>query len=226
MNEDSYDVLEVSPQNFNSPFDETLKVSSIGYGTYVGDPDDLTDFQVYDAIKQSVLSGGVNHIDTAPNYRYMKAERTVGRILTALESKYGIDREQLFITSKAGYIPEDAENEITQRAMIEMLIKDYEVPEKEIVQQSGHCLHPIFLKKSLEDSLERLNLECLDVLYLHNPYEAQGPHNTDNVFFDRLQAAFEFLEQMVEEGKIRQYGLATYSSMRLKSTENKMHLNL
>jgi len=44
MNEDSYDVLEVSPQNFNSPFDENLKVSSLGYGTYVGDPDDMTDF--------------------------------------------------------------------------------------------------------------------------------------------------------------------------------------
>ena len=31
---------------------------------------------------------------------------------------------------------------------------------------------------------------------------------------------------MVEEGKIKQYGLATYSSMRLKPSENKMHLNL
>ena len=110
--------------------------------------------------------------------------------------------------------------------MIEMLIRDYEVPAEEIVQQSGHCLHPKFLEKSLEDSLKRLNLECLDVLYLHNPYEAQGPHNTDNVFFDRLQAAFEFLEQMVEQGKMRQYGLATYSSLRLKPSENKMPLNL
>jgi len=43
----------------------------------------------------------------------MKAERTVGKILTALESKYRIDREQLFITSKAGYVPEDAEKEIS-----------------------------------------------------------------------------------------------------------------
>lgn len=78
----------------------------------------------------------------------------------------------------------------------------------------------------LEESLKRLNLECLDVLYLQNPYEAQGPYNTDNVFFDRLAAAFEFLEQMVEEGKIKQYGLATYSSLRVKPTSSKMHLNL
>ena len=133
MNEDSYDVLEVSHQNFNSPFNSELKISSIGYGTYMGNPDDFTDFQVYDAIKQCVLSGGINHIDTAPNYRYMKAERTVGKILTTLESKYQINRDQLFITSKAGYIPEDAEKEITQREMIDILINEYNVPVDSIV---------------------------------------------------------------------------------------------
>ena len=87
-------------------------------------------------------------------------------------------------------------------------------------------MHPTFLKIQLEESLKRLNLECLDVLYLQNPYEAQGPYNTDNVFFDRLKGAFEFLETMVEAGKIKQYGLATYSSLRVKPSESKMHLNL
>ena len=110
--------------------------------------------------------------------------------------------------------------------MIEKLINEYEVPADSIVPESGHCLHPKFLEKQLEDSLQRLNLECLDVMYLHNPYEGQGPFNTDNVFFDRLQEAFEFMERMVEEGKIKQYGLATYSSLRTKPTESKMHLSL
>lgn len=87
-------------------------------------------------------------------------------------------------------------------------------------------MHPTFLKIQLEESLKRLNLECLDVLYLQNPYEAQGPYNTDNVFFDRLAESFEFLESMVEAGKIKQYGLATYSSLRTKPTDAKMHLNL
>ncbi len=31
---------------------------------------------------------------------------------------------------------------------------------------------------------------------------------------------------MVEAGKIKQYGLATYSSLRVKPTDTKMHLNL
>ena len=55
--------------------------------------------------------------------------------------------------------------------MIEKLINEYDVPADSIVHESGHCLHPKFLAKQLEDSLERLNLECLDVMYLHNPYE-------------------------------------------------------
>ncbi len=70
-----------------------LNISTIGYGSYMGNPDDLTDYKMYDAIKQSVLSGGINHIDTAPNYRYMKSERTIGKILTTLESKYNIKRD-------------------------------------------------------------------------------------------------------------------------------------
>ena len=40
-----------------------------------------------------------------------------------------------------------------------------------------------------------MNLETLDLFYLHNPYEAQGPYNTDNVVFDRVREAFEFLEK-------------------------------
>ena len=80
-------------------------------------------------------------------------------------------------------------------------------------------MHPAFLKDQLEGSLSRLNLDTLDVFYLQNPYEAQGPYNTDNVFFDRLTKAFEFLESQVSAGKIKNYGLATYSSFRVKPTE-------
>jgi aryl-alcohol dehydrogenase-like predicted oxidoreductase len=85
--------LEVHPDNFKSPFNSDLKISSIGYGTYIGDPDDHTDYKMYDAIKTSVLSGGINHIDTAPNYRYMKSEKTVGKVVTTLDNKYGIKRD-------------------------------------------------------------------------------------------------------------------------------------
>lgn len=40
----------------------------------MGAPDDKTDFDTYRAFKTCVLSGGVNVVDTAINYRYQKAE--------------------------------------------------------------------------------------------------------------------------------------------------------
>ncbi len=108
----------MSHAHFRTPFQSDLKLSSIGYGSYVGDADDKTDYLMYDAVKQSVLSGGINVIDTAPNYRYMKSERTIGKILTTLHSKYGVKRNELFICSKAGYVPEDGQKMISQREMI------------------------------------------------------------------------------------------------------------
>jgi len=122
---DPYNALEVHHENFRTPFNSDVRVTSIGYGTYVGEPDDVTDYLMYDAIKQSVLSGGLNHIDTAPNYRYMKSERTVGKVLTSLHSKYGVKRDELFVASKVGYVPEDGQNMISQRAMIADLIADH-----------------------------------------------------------------------------------------------------
>lgn len=190
--------LEVHPQNFKNPFEAPgVKISSLGVGTYVGEPDDYTDYLMYDGIKTAVLSGGVNHIDTAPNYRYTKSERTVGRVLTTLDNKYGVTRDQLVISSKGGYIPEDAERMISRTDEINRMVGKLGVPEEEIVMESGHSLHPAFLKDQLEQSLARLNLDSLDVYYLQNAYEAQGPYNTDNVFFDRLTKAFEFLESQV-----------------------------
>ena len=106
--------LDVHHENFKSPLHRSdLKLSSIGLGTYVGDPDDVTDFKMYNAIKQAVLSGGLNHIDTAPNYRYMKSEKTVGKAITTLHNKYDITRNMLFLTSKAGYVPENAQELIS-----------------------------------------------------------------------------------------------------------------
>eukprot|EP00351_Strombidinopsis_sp_SopsisLIS2011_P003087 CAMPEP_0116878792 /NCGR_PEP_ID=MMETSP0463-20121206/10545_1 /TAXON_ID=181622 /ORGANISM="Strombidinopsis sp, Strain SopsisLIS2011" /LENGTH=61 /DNA_ID=CAMNT_0004527373 /DNA_START=758 /DNA_END=943 /DNA_ORIENTATION=+ len=53
-----------------------------------------------------------------------------------------------------------------------------------------------------------------------------GPFNTDNAINDKIKAAFEWMEQKVEEGKIKNYGMATYSCFRTKPTEHKIHLNL
>ena len=52
----------------------------------------------------------------------MKSERTVGKILTVLQNKYDINRNMLFVASKAGYVPENAEDLVTQTEMITDLV--------------------------------------------------------------------------------------------------------
>jgi aryl-alcohol dehydrogenase-like predicted oxidoreductase len=60
-----------------------LWVSSIGLGTYLGEPDEATDAAYRDAVKQAV-SLGCNVIDTAINYRFQRSERAIGQALREL----------------------------------------------------------------------------------------------------------------------------------------------
>ena len=60
-----------------------LWLSSIGIGTYLGEPDARTDQGYTDAIVAAVESGA-NVIDSAINYRFQRSERSVGAALEEL----------------------------------------------------------------------------------------------------------------------------------------------
>jgi aryl-alcohol dehydrogenase-like predicted oxidoreductase len=85
-----------------------LTLSSIGVGTYLGNPDDATDEMVKDAIKTSVKAG-INVIDTAINYRAQKAERSVGKAIAELVQSGDAKREEIFISTKNGYVTNDGD---------------------------------------------------------------------------------------------------------------------
>jgi aryl-alcohol dehydrogenase-like predicted oxidoreductase len=82
-----------------------LVLSSIGIGTYLGDPDDATD-QRYTAAVVASVEGGVNVIDTAINYRFQRSERAVGAALQQLRSN-GFSREEFVLCTKAGFLTPD-----------------------------------------------------------------------------------------------------------------------
>src|SRR5438270_13362488 len=60
-----------------------LWLSSIGLGTYLGEPDDATDQAYIEAIV-TALRSGINLLDTAINYRHQRSERNVGAALAQL----------------------------------------------------------------------------------------------------------------------------------------------
>jgi hypothetical protein len=190
--------LESTHKNhFRTLYDSNIKVSSIGLGTYIGAPDDINDFYIYNAVKTCVLSGAVNVIDTAINYRYMKSEKAIGKALNALALKYGIERSELLVCSKIGFVPEDAEAGKRAHSFVQELVEENKIEIDDVLfdekNRPVHCMHPEYLGQQLAFSLKNLGVETLDVLYLHNVVESQGPVLTPELFEKRLMRAFEFM---------------------------------
>ncbi len=82
-------------------------VSSIGIGTYLGDPCEEDDTAYRDAVAATVRAGG-NVIDTAINYRLQRSERSVGAALGILRDE-GYGRDEIVIATKGGFLPFDGE---------------------------------------------------------------------------------------------------------------------
>ena len=202
----------INPLNFN--IFENLHLSNVGIGTYLGDPDSKTDELVKNAVKQSVLSG-VNVIDTAINYRAQKAERSVGKAISELVENENISRDELFVSSKNGYVTNDAD---IQEDFMEYVRRELGKPGivKEGDITSGyHCMTPPYLSDQLDRSLKNLDLECIDLMYLHNSIEGQIKDVSKEQFLENLKSVFELYEQKRDEEKIKFYGMATWECFRV-----------
>jgi hypothetical protein len=75
-----------------------LTVSSIGMGTYLGQPDAKTD-EGYTAAVTASVESGINVIDAAINYRFQRSERSIGAALAQLAGK-GYAREEMVLCTK------------------------------------------------------------------------------------------------------------------------------
>ncbi|KAG2500333.1 hypothetical protein HYH03_001909 [Edaphochlamys debaryana] len=208
------------PQDASKPEPNQLKLSTLGVGTYLGNPDHRTDDLVAAAVIESVLNGW-NVIDTASNYRYGHAETAIGSALDALlsggaaqdflqEHEYGSDttRDMLFIATKAGY---------TDEAFVKRLVEDRVIARHDVV--NGHCLAPAYVNASVHASLRRMNLATVDLVYLHNPAEAQLQTAGKSAFAQKMTEAFRALEALRTAGAVRYYGVATWDCFRVPPTD-------
>ena len=92
------------------------------------------------------------------------------------------------------------------------------------ISSGYHCMTIPYLQDQLERSLKNLNLECIDLMYLHNAVEGH-PEMPKSQFLENLKKVFEFYEEKRKEGKIRFYGLATWECFRA-TFDNAMFLSL
>lgn len=153
----------IPAKNFRKPFDlptgidgasTSLNLSTVGMGTYLGSPDDQDDFDLYIALKYLLKSSTLNVIDTAINYRCQKAERTIGSVLKTILSDpeaHGISRDELFIASKNGYVPDDSDAGIPASFLIGDLKEQGLITDAD-VSAGIHSMHPNFLEHQLRAS--------------------------------------------------------------------------
>jgi len=189
-----------------------LHISSIGIGTYLGNPDEDTDRRYTETVARAVELG-INVVDTAANYRFQRSERSIGAALTRLRVS-GFDRAELVICTKGGYLPFDGGPPRDVRQYIEQNFIDKGIVAWGDIAGGSHCMTPRYLESQLQQSLSNMNLDCVDVYYVHNP-ESQLAKVSHEEFWRRLRAAFEFLEQSVMAGYIQNYGVATWNGFRV-----------
>ena len=197
-----------------------LTVSSIGIGTYLGNWDSETDENYTNSVEKFVESGG-NVIDTAANYRFQRSERNIGRALQNLSEK-GFGREEVVICTKGGYLPFDNEPPSDVRSYFEETFVKTGVATFDDLVGGSHCMSPGYLQNQLEQSLANMDLEAVDVYYIHNP-ESQVSAVDINTFEARLAKAFEVLEKNRGEGKLQFYGVATWNGFRVSPQDAGYH---
>ena len=184
-------------------------VSSVGFGTYLGDPTDDCDRRYRESIAEA-LESGVNLVDTAINYRCQRSERVVGEALDRAD----IDREAVVVATKGGFLPFEGSPPEDPGAYVRSGFVDTGLVDADDLAAGSHAMTPAFLDAMLDRSLSNLGLDTIDCYYVHNP-ETQLQIRSREAVYDGLQAAFERLERRRAAGDIGGYGVATWDAFRV-----------
>jgi aryl-alcohol dehydrogenase-like predicted oxidoreductase len=188
-------------------------ISSIGIGTYLGEPTAAFDALYCDAVA-GALESGINVIDTAVNYRYQRSERAIAQALVAVTSSGKAQRDEVVIATKGGFLTFDGDEPEDPSEYFQRTLIDPGILRPEEVVADCHAISPKYLENQIDVSRQNLGIGTLDIYYLHNP-ETQAANVSRGEFERRMRAAFAVLEKAVAEGKIRIYGTATWNAYRV-----------
>jgi len=197
-----------------------LNFSSLGIGTYLGRLTAEDDRDLENAIYHSLKSGAVNVIDTAINYRSMKSEKNIGHAIKRLIEDKIISRDQVFISTKNGYITNDGDYPTIDvlEYMHKMYISQGIIDSKDI--SSGYnVLNPNYIRRCIDKSLTNMQLETIDLVYIHNAYESWFQDISRSEFNEKIRRVFQVYEEYRSQNKIRYYGMATWTCFRLPRNE-------
>lgn len=151
----------------------------------------ITDRDAYAAI-ETAWDAGVRYFDMAPWYGLGLAERRYGSFL------HGKPREEFIVSSKVG-----------------KLLKASKSYNKDVMPMAHSPNNVVFdytgpgVRRSVEDSLQRLGLDCLDIVFVHDLSADNTllPTSWQEQFQIACKGAFPELTRMREEGLIKGWGI-------------------
>ncbi|HEU5195212.1 MAG TPA: aldo/keto reductase, partial [Methylomirabilota bacterium] len=160
------------------------RASTLGLGTYLGREDEVTD-GLYRKAAARALERGLNVLDTAVNYRHQRSERALGAAMAAAVKARTVQRDEVIVASKGGYLAFDGEVPADPRAyFVATYVKTGIIQPGDVV--GSHCVTPRYLLDQLDRSRANLGLDTLDIYYVHNP-EQQLDEVARPAFLDRMR---------------------------------------
>lgn len=212
-------------------------LSALGIGTYLGNPNSDVDKILKEAISFSIKNG-INIIDTAINYRGMRSEVIVGKVINQLIEEKKIKRANIVISTKGGFLPadyRDKELDETYRENYKDEVIDtfynlfeskLDIPKSKINEMLDrrNVIENEIIDVLFEQSRKNLGIDTIDIYYLHNPEVSKGFMDND-LFYEELRKTFALLESKIKDNKLSYYGISTSQGF-LLDANHKAFLNL
>jgi len=175
----------------------SLEVTDLGLGTATlgGNVEGGVSANAARAIVDTAYAVGIRYFDTAPFYGYGRAEHSVGDELR--------ERKDWVLSTKVG-----------------RLLKPRRKPQDPSdAWQNPHPFEPVYAygydqaMRSYEDSLQRLGLNRIDILYIHDiDTYTHGPETQPKMFRAAMDGAYKALDELRRNGDIKAIGLGVNDS--------------
>ncbi|WP_344657781.1 aldo/keto reductase [Catenulispora subtropica] len=200
----------VSPLDTARLGDTGMEITRVGFGSWAASGSGWTyswgatdDAESIAAIRHAVDSG-VNWIDTAAYYGLGYSETLVGKAVAAYS-----DADRPYIFTKVG------------------LVGDPEHPNRPPIR----TMNPASVRRELEDSLRRLNVERIDLYQVHWPDtgeefvygadEGDGPASPNHT---PLEEYWQLMADLKAEGKVRAIALSNHGPELMSVAERIAHV--
>ena len=205
---------------------ENLKLSSVGMGTYLGNLSAQDDDDLEKSLYYSIKEGGINIIDTSINYRSMLSEKCIGRAINRLIEEEVINRENIFICTKNGYVTNDGDyTNIDIDTYLTSMFLNSNIISHSDLSPSYNIMHPGYISRCIDKSLCNMGINTIDLIYIHNSFESWHDIVDRSKYYEMLSRVFQLYEEYRQKGKINFYGMATWNCFTSKEN-SKDYLSL